>query len=131
MLNRGKLLTYYFFLIYNSPQENFINVFVGITLITDITITKEIILSKIVKMPSDPTTAAHIFVPAAIKVAATNEVPPPVIPPNTYTTIGAAMIIDVKDIRTIDIIHLTTVENILYLAKNPETIPNTTLTGIK
>ena len=86
---RIEVIYFYFFLIYNSPRLNLIKFLVGITLITAQQIKKEIILSNTWKTPSVPKNAAQIFAPAAKAAAVIKDVPPPVTPPYTRTTIGA------------------------------------------
>ena len=61
------------------------------------------ILSKTVKIPSVPKNAAHIFAPAAIAAAVINEVPPPVTPPKTSTTMGADTMMEITAIIMVDI----------------------------
>ena len=79
---------------YNSPRLNLFKFLVGITLITAQQIKNEIILSNTWKTPSVPKNAVQIFAPAAKAAAVIKDVPPPVTPPYTRTTIGAETIID-------------------------------------
>lgn len=63
------------------PQPNLTRVRSGMTLMTPQLMKKEMMRSRVVKMPSVPKKAAQMLAPAAIAVAVIREVPLPVTPP--------------------------------------------------
>ena len=71
-----------------------------------------------------------MLAPAAIAAAVIIDVPPPVTPPYTSTTIGAETIMDTQAITNIEISHFHHTLNICFLARKPVTKPAITLTGI-